>query len=271
MFKKPLNRISQDFRGASRRDSLFVTQTRVMNARPGQNTHMTVGLTKIVIATVAALIGFSVLDIGYVAVACVFGMIAYAMIKGTCDRDLRLHDPLHFHSDGRTPSEVSNPIDSGPRIGHVHLKVADLERALRFYCDVLGFAVTQRFDRQMALISAGGCHHLFGLNTRESEGGMPPPKGTTGLHHVAILYPTRAAFADALQRLVAAKVLIDKVVDHGLSEALYVRDPDGNALELCWERPKKLWPRYAGRWPQRVYAATRPAEPSACHQLERVV
>jgi catechol 2,3-dioxygenase len=269
MFKKPLNTISQDFRGASRRDSLFVTQTRVMNARPGQNTHMTVGLTKIVIATVAALIGFSVLDIGYVAVACVFGMIAYAMIKGTCDRDLRLHDPLHFHSDGRTPSEVSNPIDSGPRIGHVHLKVADLERALRFYCDVLGFAGTQPCARPRARISASGYNHLIGLNTRESEGGMPPPKGTTGLHHVAILFPTRAAFADALQRLLAAKVSIDQVIDHGIGEAVYVRDPDGNALELCWDRPNK--PRYAGRWSQRVHAATRPAESSASRQLERVV
>src|SRR5207249_2925629 len=141
MFKKALDKISQDFRGPSWRHSFFVTQARVTNARSGQSTHVTVGLTKVVIATATALIGFSVLDIGYVTVACVFGMIAYAMIKGTRDRDLRLHDHLHFHSDGRPRSEVSNPIDSGTRIGHVHLKVADLERALRFYCDVLGFAV----------------------------------------------------------------------------------------------------------------------------------
>ncbi len=216
----------------------FVTQIRVMNARSGRSTHVTAGLTKVVIATATALIGFLVLDIGYVTVACIFGMIAYAMIKGT-DRDLRLHD--HLSSSDRTRSEVSNPMDPDTRIGHVHLKVTDLERALRFYCDALGFAVTQRCDRPTALISAGSYHHLIGLNTGESEGGMPPPTGTTGLYHVAILYPTRAALADALQRLAAAKVSIDQVVDHGVREAVYVRDPDGNVLELCWDRPKKLW------------------------------
>jgi catechol 2,3-dioxygenase len=101
----------------------------------------------------------------------------------------------------------------------------------------------QRFDRQTALISAGGYHHLIGLNTRESEGGSPPPKGTTGLYHVAILYPTRAALADALRRLTLAKMPVDEVVDHGVSEAVYVRDPDDNAPELCWDRPKEAWPR----------------------------
>jgi catechol 2,3-dioxygenase len=136
-------------------------------------------------------------------------------------------------------------IDPGTRIGHVHLKVSDLQRALRFYCDVLGFSLAQRFDRQTALISAGDYHHLIGLNTRESEGGTPPPKGTTGLYHVAIVYPTRAALGDALQRLLTAKVPVDKVVDHGVSEAVYLRDPDDNGLELYCDRPKALWPRTA--------------------------
>lgn len=216
----------------------FVTQIRVMNAHSGQSTHVTVGLTKVVIVTATVLIGFLVLDIGYVTAACVFGMIAYAMIKGTCDRDLRLHD--HPNSSDRIRSEVSNPMDPDTRIGHVHLKVTDLERVLRFYCDVLGFAATQRCDRPTALISAGGYHNLIGINPSESKGGVPPPKGTTGLYHVAILYPTRAALADALQRLVAAKVSIDQVVDHGVSKAVYVSDPDGNVLELCWNHPKKL-------------------------------
>jgi catechol 2,3-dioxygenase len=165
-----------------------------------------------------------------------------------------------IHSDSRVPARQSNPIDPNTRIGHVHLKVADLDRALGFYCDVLGFAVTQRFDKQTALISAGGYHHLIGLNTRESLGGTPPPKGTTGLYHVAVLYPTRAALADALQRLMAAKVLPDQVVDHGVGEAIYVRDPDDNGLELCWDRPKELWPRT----PDGALAAfTRPLDPGS--------
>jgi catechol 2,3-dioxygenase len=135
------------------------------------------------------------------------------------------------------------PIDPGTRIGHVHLKVADLQRAVDFYCGVLGFALTQQFDRQTALISAGDYHHLIGLNTRESEGGQPPPKGATGLYHVAILYPTPAALGNALQRLMRAKTPIDKIVDHGVSQAIYLSDPDGNGLELCWDRPKAEWPR----------------------------
>src|SRR6202142_4141559 len=135
------------------------------------------------------------------------------------------------------------PIDAKARIGHVHLKVADLERALKFYRDVLGFELTQRFGSQAAFLSAGGYHHHIGLNTWESAGGSPPPPGTTGLYHVAILYPTRALLADALRRLQAAGIELDGASDHGVSEALYLRDPDGNGVELYWDRPKERWPR----------------------------
>ena len=129
------------------------------------------------------------------------------------------------------------------RIGHVHLKVADLDRALAFYCGVLGFEITQRYGPSAAFISAGGYHHHIGLNTWESEGGSPPPQGTTGLYHLAILYPTRAALADALRRLIAANVPLEGASDHGVSEALYLRDPDQNGVELYWDRPQDLWPR----------------------------
>src|SRR6185436_16978708 len=132
----------------------------------------------------------------------------------------------------------TRPIDPGVRIGHVHLKVADLERALRFYRDVLGFELTQRMGTQAAFLSAGGYHHHIALNTWESAGGAPPPEGSTGLYHVAILYPTRAALADALRRLIAAKIPLDGAADHGVSEALYLRDPDQNGLELYWDRPQ---------------------------------
>ena len=137
------------------------------------------------------------------------------------------------------------PIDPGVRIGHVHLKVADLERALEFYCGVLGFELVQRYGTQAAFVAAGSYHHHIGLNTRESRGGAPPPQGTTGLYHVAILYPTRALLADALRRLIAAKVALDGASDHGVSEALYLRDPDGNGIELYWDRPREHWPRDA--------------------------
>src|ERR1700734_3489073 len=139
----------------------------------------------------------------------------------------------------------SNAIDSRVRIGHVHLKVSDLERALKFYCDVLGFELQQRFGSQAAFISAGGYHHHIGLNTWESAGGSPPPPGTTGLHHVAILYPTRAELADALRRLIKAGITLEGASDHGVSEALYLRDPDGNGVELYWDRPREQWPRTA--------------------------
>jgi len=146
---------------------------------------------------------------------------------------------------GRPLQPAANPIDSGVRIGHVHLKVADLERALGFYCGVLGFDVIQRYGDQAAFISAGGYHHHLGLNTWESRGGSPPPRGSTGLYHTAILYPTRAALADALRRLTAAGIPLDGASDHGVSQALYLRDPDQNGVELYWDRPAVDWPRSA--------------------------
>jgi len=139
--------------------------------------------------------------------------------------------------------ETSRPIDPQVRIGHVHLKVADLERALRFYCGVLGFELTQRYGTQAAFVSAGGYHHHIGLNTWESRGGSPPPPGTTGLYHTAILYPTRRALADALRRVLDAGIQLDGASDHGVSEALYLRDPDDNGVELYWDRPQEAWPR----------------------------
>ena len=140
---------------------------------------------------------------------------------------------------------TQSPIAAGVRIGHVHLKVADLERALGFYCGVLGFELMQRYGRDAAFISAGGYHHHIGLNTWESKGGSPPPPGTTGLFHTAILYPTRAALADALRRLMAAGIALDGAADHGVSEALYLRDPDQNGVELYWDRPQADWPHDA--------------------------
>jgi catechol 2,3-dioxygenase len=136
-------------------------------------------------------------------------------------------------------------IASGTRIGHVHLKVADLDRALSFYCGVLGFELMQKYGTQAAFISAGGYHHHIGLNTWESAGGSPPPPGTTGLFHSAILYPTRAALADALRRVLAAGIALDGASDHGVSEALYLRDPDQNGVELYWDKPEEKWPRDA--------------------------
>src|SRR5471032_1669049 len=135
------------------------------------------------------------------------------------------------------------PIEPGVYIGHVHLKVADLDRALAFYCGVLGFELQQRFGSTAAFISAGGYHHHIGLNTWESVGGSPPPPRSTGLYHLAILYPTRAALAIALRRLIAAGIELDGASDHGVSEALYLRDPDGNGVELYWDRPPEKWPR----------------------------
>ena len=137
------------------------------------------------------------------------------------------------------------PIDPGIRIGHVHLKVADLERALGFYRGVLGFEITQRMGRQAVFLSAGGYHHHIALNTWESAGGSAPAPGTTGLYHVAILYPTRTQLADALRRVFAADIELDGAADHGVSEALYLRDPDGNGVELYWDRPPEQWPRAA--------------------------
>lgn len=137
----------------------------------------------------------------------------------------------------------SQKIDPKVSIGHVHLKVADLDRALGFYCGVLGFEVTQRYGPGAAFISAGGYHHHIGLNTWESLGGSPPPPGTTGLFHLAILYPTRATLADALRRVLDAGISLDGASDHGVSEALYLRDPDQNGVELYRDRPPAEWPR----------------------------
>jgi catechol 2,3-dioxygenase len=134
-------------------------------------------------------------------------------------------------------------IDPGVDIGHVHLKVADIDRSLAFYCDVLGFELQQRMGDQAAFISAGGYHHHIGLNTWESRGGSPPPAGTTGLYHVAIRYPSRAALGDALRRLIAAGIPLEGASDHGVSEALYLKDPDSNGVELYWDRPQSEWPR----------------------------
>ncbi len=140
---------------------------------------------------------------------------------------------------------MSPPIHPGVRIGHVHLKVADLERSLAFYCGVLGFQLTQRYGPGAAFVSAGGYHHHIGLNTWESRGGKPPPPGTTGLYHVAILYPDRPSLADALRRLIEHQIPLDGAADHGVSEALYLQDPDGNGLELYVDRDPVDWPRDA--------------------------
>ncbi|MGI8499513.1 MAG: VOC family protein [Gemmatimonadaceae bacterium] len=141
--------------------------------------------------------------------------------------------------------EEVRPIDPGVDIGHVHLKVADIDRALAFYTGVLGFEVQQRFGEQAAFISAGGYHHHIGLNTWESKGASPPAPGTTGLYHLAIRYPDRRSLADALRRLLDAGLTLDGASDHGVSEALYLKDPDGNGVELYRDRPEEEWPRPA--------------------------
>ena len=140
---------------------------------------------------------------------------------------------------------MAEPIDPRADIGHVHLKVADLDRAVAFYSGVLGFEVTTRMGSSAAFLSAGGYHHHIGLNTWESRNGKPPAPGTTGLYHVAIRYPDRAALATALKRLVDARVPLEGASDHGVSEALYLRDPDGNGIELYRDRPREQWPRAA--------------------------
>jgi catechol 2,3-dioxygenase len=153
-------------------------------------------------------------------------------------------EPNEKRADGPVAATAqSRPVSAGARIGHVHLKVADLERALRFYRDVLGFEVTQRYGSQAAFLSAGGYHHHIGLNTWESAGGQPPPQGTTGLYHLAILYPTRTDLADAVRRVLNAGIVIEGAADHGVSEAVYLSDPDGNGVELYWDKPEDQWPR----------------------------
>ena len=140
---------------------------------------------------------------------------------------------------------MSATIHPHTRMGHVHLRVADLDRSLAFYHGVLGFDITQHFGNSAAFLSAGGYHHHIGLNTWESLGGSPPPPGTTGLYHLAVLYPTRAALADALRRLLTANISLDGASDHGVSEALYLHDPDNNGVELYWDRPESQWPKDA--------------------------
>jgi catechol 2,3-dioxygenase len=155
-------------------------------------------------------------------------------------------------------ADAERPIDPGAYIGHVHLKVADIERALEFYCGVLGFELMQRYGEDAAFVSAGGYHHHIGLNTWHSKGGSPPLPGSTGLFHFAIRYPTRAALADALDRLRQAGVGLSGASDHGVSEALYLNDPDGNGIELYWDRPKEEWPEPQPG--QKVEMYTRPLD-----------
>jgi catechol 2,3-dioxygenase len=141
-----------------------------------------------------------------------------------------------------TSTSNRHPIAPGTSIGHVHLKVSDLNRATEFYCDVLGFDLMQRYGDEAAFLSAGGYHHHIALNTWESKGGAAPPSGTTGLYHFAIRYPTRRAFTDGLRRILDAGISLEGASDHGVSEAIYLRDPDGNGIELSWDRPKAEWP-----------------------------
>ncbi len=140
---------------------------------------------------------------------------------------------------------MSFTADPGMVIGHAHLKVSDLDRSIAFYRDVLGLEVQQKFGNQAAFLSAGGYHHHLGLNTWESRGGTRPPRGTTGLYHIAYLYPTRAALGRAVAQVIASGVVLEGAADHGVSEAVYFNDPDGNGIELYWDRPKADWPRDA--------------------------
>lgn len=149
-------------------------------------------------------------------------------------------------------SETDNPtytVPAGVDIGHTHLKVSDIDRALVFYHDVLGFDITQRYGSQAAFVSAGGYHHHIGLNTWESRGGAPPPRGHTGLYHVAIRYPTQRDLAIAVKRVISAGIPLQGSADHGVSEAIYLSDPDGNGIELYWDRPQEEWPRTEGGLP----------------------
>lgn len=145
--------------------------------------------------------------------------------------------------DDSTAASPPPPIPPDTVVGHVHLKVSDLERAVRFYTEALGFEVTQRLGDSAAFLGAGGYHHHLGLNTWESRGGAPPPRGSTGLYHVAFRYPGRSELAEALRRLLRLGIALEGAADHGVSEALYLRDPDGNGIELYCDRPRSEWPR----------------------------
>jgi catechol 2,3-dioxygenase len=147
--------------------------------------------------------------------------------------------------ENSSPTKDPYVVDPRVRIGHVHLKVANLQRALRFYSGVLGMEVTQRYGDGAVFLSAGGYHHHIALNTWESLGGSPPAPGTTGLYHTAILYPTRAALATALRRVLEAKIPLQGAADHGVSESIYLSDPDQNGVELYCDKPKEKWPRTA--------------------------
>ena len=167
----------------------------------------------------------------------------------------------HSARDRIESTSLQAPIHPGTCIGHVHLKVADIERALDFYCGVLGFQLTQRYGTDAAFVSAGGYHHHIGLNTWESKGGFPPPPGSTGLYHTAIRYPTRADLADALRRLRSAGIPLTGASDHGVSEALYLRDPDDNGVELYCDRPMAQWPPSGQRATQKLDLESLLAEP----------
>jgi catechol 2,3-dioxygenase len=175
--------------------------------------------------------------------------ISHVRREENAEADRLVNEALDGEAAAPSPSEPgqeadldSERIDPGVDIGHVHLKVADVERALDFYCGVLGFELMQRYGEDAAFVAAGGYHHHIGLNSWESKGGAPPPPGTTGLYHTAIRYPTRRALADSLRRLGEAGVPLTGASDHGVSEALYLNDPDGNGVELYWDRPKEEWP-----------------------------
>jgi catechol 2,3-dioxygenase len=177
------------------------------------------------------------------------GMDAYrrykALASGRSDntRNISVNEERKLTNAEEKRALTPRPTAAGVRIGHVHLKVADIERALKFYCGVLGFELMARYGDQAAFVSAGGYHHHLGLNTWERKGGAPPPRGSTGLYHTAILYPTRADLADALRRVSAAGIRLTGASDHGVSEALYLDDPDGNGVELYWDRPRDEWPK----------------------------
>lgn len=178
----------------------------------------------------------------YDAIARKKALIRWESEGGRVTSEFPVNDgPIQLDKD--KSKGCTKPLHCGVRIGHVHLKVADLKRSIAFYRDVLGFEVTQRYGLQAAFLSVGGYHHHIGLNTWESNGGSPPPRGSTGLYHFAILYPTRAELANALRRLMEAGVPLEGASDHGVSEAIYLRDPDNNGIELYWDRPQDEWPR----------------------------